>query len=107
MASRARAPRWDELNIPKRGGNHGWPKVTFGREYRSDEQIGDEPPLPGFEPPIHHWTPAIAPSGMTFTAMFSRTGKAISFLAPSSKETGAAAIEVSAGCRRRGFSDGP
>ena len=31
----------DELNIPKRGGNHGWPKVTFGREYRSDEQIGD------------------------------------------------------------------
>jgi aldose sugar dehydrogenase len=56
----------DELNIPKRGRNHGWPKVTFGREYRSDEQIGDEPPLPGFEPPIHHWTPVIAPSGMTF-----------------------------------------
>jgi aldose sugar dehydrogenase len=56
----------DELNLPKRGANHGWPKATFGMDYRSGEPIGSEPPVDGMEPPIHHWTPAIAPSGMAF-----------------------------------------
>lgn len=55
----------DELNLPRPGLNYGWPEVTFGSEY-SGPPIGLEPPQPGFEPPIHHWTPAIAPSGMAF-----------------------------------------
>ena len=55
----------DELNLPKPGRNYGWPEATFGREYFGP-RIGKEPPLPGMEPPIHHWTPSIAPSGMAF-----------------------------------------
>jgi glucose/arabinose dehydrogenase len=55
----------DEINLPKPGLNYGWPKVTFGREYFGPT-IGPEPPQPGFESPIHHWTPSIAPSGMAF-----------------------------------------
>jgi aldose sugar dehydrogenase len=54
------------LNIPKRGGNHGWPIATFGVDYRSGKPIGSEPPVDGIEPPIYHWTPAIGPSGMAF-----------------------------------------
>jgi glucose/arabinose dehydrogenase len=55
----------DEINLPKPGLNYGWPKTTFGREYHGP-RIGPEPPQPGFESPIHHWTPSIAPSGMAF-----------------------------------------
>lgn len=55
----------DELNLPKPGRNYGWPKVTYGREYFGP-RIGKEPPVSGFEPPVHHWTPSIAPSGMAF-----------------------------------------
>jgi aldose sugar dehydrogenase len=55
----------DEINLPKPGLNYGWPETTFGREYFGPS-IGPEPPQPGFEPPIHHWTPSIAPSGMAF-----------------------------------------
>ncbi len=55
----------DEINIPKAGANFGWPKVTHGREYFGP-RIGPAPPQPGFEPPLHHWTPSIAPSGLAF-----------------------------------------
>ncbi len=55
----------DELNLPKPGRNYGWPEATFGREYFGP-RIGKEPPVAGTEPPIHHWTPSIAPSGMAF-----------------------------------------
>ncbi len=55
----------DEINIPKAGRNYGWPKVTHGREYFGP-RIGPAPPQAGFESPLHHWTPSIAPSGMAF-----------------------------------------
>lgn len=55
----------DEINLPKAGRNYGWPKVTHGREYFGP-RIGPAPPQAGFEPPLHHWTPSIAPSGMAF-----------------------------------------
>ncbi len=55
----------DEINIPKAGANFGWPKVTHGREYFGPS-IGPGHPQPGVESPLHHWTPSIAPSGMTF-----------------------------------------
>ena len=55
----------DEINILEAGENYGWPETTFGREYFGP-RIGPEPPVDGFRPPIHHWTPSIAPSGMAF-----------------------------------------
>lgn len=55
----------DEINIIKKGGNYGWPIITYGQNYN-----GTEINYPGAEPgmiaPIHYWTPSIAPSGMVF-----------------------------------------
>jgi aldose sugar dehydrogenase len=55
----------DEVNILKAGANYGWPAVTFGEEY-SGGKISDKTSAPGMEDPVLHWTPSIAPSGMTF-----------------------------------------
>ncbi len=55
----------DEVNIPKRGGNHGWPVIAYGTHY-SGARIGIGTSAPGMEQPIHYWDPSIAPSGMTF-----------------------------------------
>lgn len=55
----------DEINLLKAGANYGWPLVTFGRSY-AGFPIGDGTSAPGLEPPLHHWTPSIAPSGMAF-----------------------------------------
>lgn len=55
----------DEINIPKPGKNYGWPKASYGIHYNGIP-IKDEHAEQGFEEPIHHWTPSIAPSGMVF-----------------------------------------
>lgn len=55
----------DEINRLKAGANYGWPLVTFGRSY-AGFPIGEGTSAPGLEPPLHHWTPSIAPSGMAF-----------------------------------------
>ena len=55
----------DEINILRGGANYGWPVVTHGREY-SGPRIGVGTEAPGMEPPLLHWTPSIAPSGMAF-----------------------------------------
>ncbi|MBT4906766.1 MAG: PQQ-dependent sugar dehydrogenase, partial [Rhodospirillaceae bacterium] len=39
--------------------------VTFGRSY-AGFSIGEGSAKDGMEPPLHHWTPSIAPSGMMF-----------------------------------------
>jgi glucose/arabinose dehydrogenase len=53
----------DEINVIKPGGNYGWPKVSFGREYTG-------PKIPNFAEgmigPVVFWAPSIAPSGMAF-----------------------------------------
>ena len=54
----------DELNRMRGGKNYGWPEATHGREYYGP-RIGPEE-KEGMESPVTHWTPAIAPSGMTF-----------------------------------------
>ncbi len=54
----------DEVNRVQAGLNYGWPKVTHGREYHGPA-IGPAE-MDGMEPPLHHWTPSIAPSGMTY-----------------------------------------
>ncbi|TVP79549.1 PQQ-dependent sugar dehydrogenase [Thioalkalivibrio sp.] len=54
----------DELNIIEPGVNYGWPVVSHGIDY-SGARITPHTSLPGMRDPVRHWTPAIAPSGMT------------------------------------------
>ena len=56
----------DEINVVDAGANYGWPVITYGREYRSGARIGVGTAAPGMAQPVLHWTPSIAPSGMTF-----------------------------------------
>jgi glucose/arabinose dehydrogenase len=56
----------DEVNVPERGRNYGWPLLTYGRNYVTGTRIGEEGPKPGFEQPLKVWVPSIAPSGMAF-----------------------------------------
>jgi aldose sugar dehydrogenase len=53
----------DELNRLVAGRNYGWPAATFGIDY-SGARISPYTELPGMEPPLLHWTPSIAPSGL-------------------------------------------
>lgn len=55
----------DEINIPRKGKNYGWPVITYGVDY-SGLKIGEGTAKRGMEQPIYYWDPSIAPSGMTF-----------------------------------------
>ena len=56
----------DEINRLERGANYGWPLVSFGVHYSGAPVGNGETEKPGITSPLHHWTPSIAPSGMTF-----------------------------------------
>lgn len=56
----------DEINLVRKGRNHGWPLLTYGRNYGTGTRIGDEGPREGFEQPLKVWVPSIAPSGMAW-----------------------------------------
>ena len=56
----------DELNRPEAGKNYGWPVITHGENYGGGTIGEGLTAKPGLEPPVHHWTPSIAPSGMAF-----------------------------------------
>ena len=56
----------DEVNVVRAGANYGWPVVTYGRSYGSGAKIGEGTHKEGMAPPLHQWTPSIAPSGMAF-----------------------------------------
>ncbi len=56
----------DEINIIEKGGNYGWPVVSFGRNYDGSPVGTGRHHAPGMIDPVWHWTPSIAPSGMTF-----------------------------------------
>ncbi|MBA3596589.1 MAG: PQQ-dependent sugar dehydrogenase [Methylibium sp.] len=56
----------DELNIPQKGQNHGWPVITYGREYGTGTKIGEGTAREGIVAPITRWVPSIAPSGLAF-----------------------------------------
>lgn len=66
MWSHEHGPRGgDALHIVRSGINYGWPRATYGREY-SGPEIGTTPDkLPDIQNPIIHWTPSIAPCGLT------------------------------------------
>ena len=55
----------DELNVVERGSNYGWPKATFGRDYKTKEEIGQKT-VPGMVDPKVVWIPRHAPSGLAF-----------------------------------------
>jgi glucose/arabinose dehydrogenase len=55
----------DELNVIDKGGNYGWPDVTWGINY-DGTPITDKTGAPGFQAPVVYWTPSAAPSGITF-----------------------------------------
>jgi aldose sugar dehydrogenase len=55
----------DEINVPLKGRNYGWPVIGYGIDY-SGAKIHDSTHRDGMEQPIYHWTPSIAPSGMAF-----------------------------------------
>ena len=56
----------DEVNVLEAGANYGWPVVSYGANYGSGSKIGEGSQKPGMVPPLLHWTPSIAPSGMAF-----------------------------------------
>jgi glucose/arabinose dehydrogenase len=55
----------DEVNIPEKGKNYGWPVITYGRDY-SGVRIGEGTAKAGLEQPIYYWDPSPAPSGAAF-----------------------------------------
>jgi glucose/arabinose dehydrogenase len=56
----------DEINIPRKGKDYGWPTIAYGIEYQGASITGGITAKEGMEQPIYYWDPVIAPSGMTF-----------------------------------------
>jgi glucose/arabinose dehydrogenase len=54
----------DELNRIRAGENYGWPLQSWGFDYRTGEPVGEHF-VPGMKNSKTHWTPSIAPSGLT------------------------------------------
>lgn len=55
----------DEVNIPQKGRNYGWPVIGYGVDY-SGAKIHQGTAKDGMEQPVKYWVPSIAPSGMAF-----------------------------------------
>jgi glucose/arabinose dehydrogenase len=56
----------DELNIPRKGGDYGWPTIAYGIEYQGGPINGGIQAQQGMEQPRYYWDPVIAPGGMSF-----------------------------------------
>lgn len=56
----------DEINIIRKGANYGWPVVSFGVNYDGSPVGTGKQRQAGMVDSVWHWTPSIAPSGMTF-----------------------------------------
>jgi glucose/arabinose dehydrogenase len=54
----------DEINVIRPGANYGWPVTTHGLDY-TGARVTPFEEREGVEAPLLHWTPSIAPSGMT------------------------------------------
>jgi aldose sugar dehydrogenase len=57
----------DEINIPEKGKNYGWPLATYGINYsglKIPESQGEQ--VKGTEPPLFFWKVSPAVSGMAF-----------------------------------------
>lgn len=54
----------DELNVILPGQNYGWPVATHGIDY-TRARISPFTQFRGMVDPLYHWSPSIAPAGMT------------------------------------------
>jgi glucose/arabinose dehydrogenase len=55
----------DEINVMQKGGNYGWPLVSYGRVY-SGPRVSPNPARDDMIAPLVFWVPSIAVTGMTF-----------------------------------------
>ena len=55
----------DELNIVTRGGDYGWPVISYGINYDGTILTPDTR-ASGIEQPVYYWRPSIGVSGLTF-----------------------------------------
>jgi glucose/arabinose dehydrogenase len=56
----------DEINLIVAGHNYGWPLVSHGVNYDGSPVGTGKATMADVDDPLWHWTPSIAPSGMTF-----------------------------------------
>jgi glucose/arabinose dehydrogenase len=56
----------DEVNLIKRGGNYGWPYVTYGIEYSGEKVYDGIQQKEGTVQPVYYWDPVISPGCMMF-----------------------------------------
>lgn len=56
----------DELNIIEAGQNYGWPVITFGRTYDTNQPIGEGTERADVAKALRTWVPSVAPSGLAF-----------------------------------------
>ncbi len=56
----------DGLYAVRPGDNYGWPLISWGTHYDGRPVNGGLREREGLVQPITHWTPSIAPSGLTF-----------------------------------------
>jgi glucose/arabinose dehydrogenase len=56
----------DELNIPRRGKDYGWPDIGYGLEYSGKPVGAGLTQKAGLQQPLYYWDPVIAPSGLAF-----------------------------------------
>jgi len=54
----------DELNLIEAGKNYGWPVVSLGRDYRTQEPWADARTGPEMTDPVFEFLPTLAPSGL-------------------------------------------